>query len=66
MSAEILGEKDLSPEDREKLRLHVLKAQAVRQATFEIIGESRDQIIKRARAKLVSMGVQLEDGDVGL
>lgn len=66
MSAEILGENSLSPEDREKLRLNVMKSQAVRQAMFEIVGEQRDEIIKRARAKLVAMGIQLSDEDVSL
>ena len=56
-----MREQDLSPEERERLRLHVLKSQAVRQATFEVIGESRDEIVKRARAKLVALGVSLSD-----
>lgn len=59
-----MGEDQLSPEDREKLRMNVMKAQAVRQAMFEVVGESRTEIIKRARAKLVSMGIQLADSDV--
>lgn len=66
MSAEIKGESALSPAEQEVLRKNVLKSQAVRQAMFEIVGESRDEIIKRARAKLVAMGIQLADGDVGL
>ncbi len=45
--------------------LQVLKMRAVRQAMFEVVGESRDEIVRRARAKLVAMGVQLSDDEVG-
>jgi hypothetical protein len=44
-------------------RTQVLKSQAVRQAMFEVLGEQRDEIIKRARAKLVAMGVEFSDTD---
>lgn len=38
---------------------NVLKAQAVRQAMFEVVSEQRAEIIKRARAKLTAMGIEL-------
>lgn len=59
-----MTEQQLTPEEREKLKLNVLKAQAVRQAMFEVVGEQRDEIVKRARAKLTALGVQLSDEDV--
>lgn len=58
------GEKNLTPEEREQLRVNVLKSQAVRQAMFEVVGEARDEIVRRARAKLVAMGISLSDLDV--
>lgn len=44
-----------------KTRSEVLKAQAVRQATIEVLSENRAEIITRARAKLVALGVELSD-----
>lgn len=44
--------------------IEVMKARAVRQATIELISENRDEIIKRARAKLVAMGIELKDEEV--
>lgn len=44
-----------------QVELQVLKARAVRQATFEVMGEQKPEIIKRARAKLVAMGVPVEE-----
>jgi len=64
MSAEIKGESQLSDEEKAILKQSVLKAQAVRQAMFEVVGESRAEIIRRARAKLVAMGVELTDAEV--
>lgn len=49
----------------EKLKLQIMKAQAVRQAVFEIVGESRDEILKRARAKLTAMGIEVRDEELG-
>lgn len=46
------------------LKTKVLKATAVRQAMFEVIGENRDEIVKRARAKLVAMGIEFTDEDL--
>jgi ferritin-like metal-binding protein YciE len=44
-------------------RTQVLKSQAVRQAVFEILGENREEVVKRARAKLVAMGVEFSEDD---
>lgn len=44
-------------------KTEILKSQAVRQAMVEIVGEQREEILKRARAKLVAMGVELSDED---
>ena len=43
----------------------VLKATAVRQAMLEVVGEQRDEIIKRATAKLSAMGITVEASDLG-
>lgn len=48
------------------LKQNVLKTQAVRQAMFEVVGEQRAEIVRRARAKLTAMGVQLEESDFTL
>lgn len=45
-------------------KLNVLKSQAVRQAMFEILGEQRQEIVKRARAKLTAMGIEVSDEDL--
>lgn len=47
-----------------KVQIQVLKSQAVRQAMVEIMGEQRDEILRRARAKLTAMGVELSDSDL--
>lgn len=49
----------------EKLKLQIMKAQAVRQATVEVLGENRAEILKRARAKLTAMGVAVEESELG-
>lgn len=43
------------------IKTQVLKSQAVRQATIEVLSENRDEILRRARAKLIAMGVDLKD-----
>jgi hypothetical protein len=48
-----------------KVKIQVLKSQAVRQAMFEILGEQREEIIKRAQAKLVAMGIQVKSDELG-
>ena len=48
----------------EQKKLHVLKAQAVRQALIEVLGENRAEIIKRAHAKLTAMGVEVTEGEL--
>lgn len=44
----------------------VIRARAVRQAMFEILGENREEIVKRAQAKLEALGLKVEPGDVQL
>lgn len=44
----------------------VLRARAVRQAMFEVLGEHREEVIKRAAAKLAALGLTVEPGDVQL
>lgn len=39
----------------------VLKSQAVRQAMYEVVAEQREEIMRRARAKLVAMGVEFSE-----
>ena len=51
---------ELTPE----LKLKVLKATAVQQALTEVVSEHRDEIIKRARAKLSAMGIEVQDDEV--
>lgn len=48
----------------EKLRLQVLVNTAVRQAISELIGESREELIKRAKAKLIALGVSFDEKDL--
>lgn len=56
--------KELTSEEQASLKLNVLKATAIRQAMIEVVGEARPEIIRRARAKLVAMGVTLSDEEV--
>lgn len=56
----------LTADQQAKLKRNMMKAQAVSQAVYEIIGESRAEIITRARAKLVAMGVQVSDEEIGM
>jgi hypothetical protein len=42
----------------------VKKAQAVREALIEVMGENRAEIVKRARAKLTAMGIDVSDEEV--
>lgn len=51
------------PQD-EKMQLHLFKARAVRQAMVEVIAEQRVEIVRRAKAKLVAMGVNVEEADL--
>lgn len=48
----------------EQKKVHVLKATAVRQAMVEVLSEQREEILKRAAAKLVAMGVKVEAEDL--
>ena len=47
-----------------KVKIQVLKSQAVRQAMCEVIAEHRVEIVERARAKLVAMGVEVSTEDL--
>lgn len=47
-------------------QIHVLKTTAVRQALFEVVGENRDEIIRRAAAKLQAMGVTVSEDELSL
>ena len=61
MSNEDIEGKPATPEQR----LQVMKAQAVGQATVEVLSENRTEIVRRARAKLVAMGIPLSpDEDI--
>lgn len=51
------------PKDAELEQLMAMKAVAVRQATYEVVTENRAEIVRRARAKLVAMGVPLTEGE---
>lgn len=50
--------------NEEKLKVQVIRAQAVRQATLEVLNENRTEILKRAKAKLVAMGMAVEEGEL--
>ena len=45
------------------MKRNLVKAQAIKQATTEVIAENRDEILRRAKAKLVSLGMKVEDVD---
>lgn len=47
-------------------KLNILKATAVRQAMHEVVGEQREEIIKRASAKLTAMGINVTPQDLGV
>lgn len=47
------------------MKRNLIKAQAIKQATTEVIAENRDEIIRRAKAKLVSLGMKVEDNEIG-
>lgn len=48
----------------EETKIQVLKAQAVRQAMCEVIAEHRQEIVDRAKAKLVAMGIEVKDDEL--
>lgn len=50
----------LSPE----LRLKVLKATAVQQAVAEVLNEQRQEVIRRAAAKLRALGVTVTESEI--
>lgn len=50
-------------EQDEKFKLMIMKSTAIRQAMTEVVGEQRAEIVRRAKAKLVAMGVEVEDKD---
>lgn len=56
---------DSTDKQAEAEKLSVIKATAVRQAMFEIVGENRSEIIKRAVAKLSAMGIKVQESEMG-
>ncbi len=60
-----MNEQQIKPEDltEEQRKLQYQKIMAVREATFEVMSEQKDEVVKRARAKLVAMGVTLSEDD---
>lgn len=54
---------DAAKEPTNKEKLSMLKKLAVQVATTEIIAENRAEIVKRARAKLVAMGVPFAEAE---
>lgn len=52
--------------DPEVTKLAIIKSQAVRQAMVEVLGECRVDIIKRARAKLTALGIDLSNEEAEL
>jgi hypothetical protein len=57
-------EAPVKPADPEKIRILVLRANAVRSALNEVVSENRDEIIRRARAKLVAQGISIDEADL--
>lgn len=55
----------MTEEEKTALHLRLLKATAVRTAVNEVIAESREEIIKRAKAKLTAMGVDTSGIELG-
>lgn len=48
----------------EQKKLHLMKAQAVRQALIEVLSENRVEIMKRAAAKLTAMGIEVQASEI--
>lgn len=53
----------LNAEEQESVRVQIMRSQAVRQAMIEVVGEHREEIVKRARAKLVALGMTVEQSE---
>lgn len=51
--------------DTEKLQRQNIIATAIYEVMLEIMGEQRDQIMTRAKAKLVAQGVPVEQDELG-
>lgn len=51
--------------DNAKLKLGMAKALAVREAFFEVMKERQAEIVKRARAKLVAQGINVQEEELG-
>lgn len=56
---------DTPQELTEEQKLNALKAKAVKQAMFEVVGEQRKEIVRRAAAKLSAMGIAVEQDELG-
>ncbi len=50
--------------DEEKLKRHAIQASALRQACIEVLQENRAEILKRAKAKLVALGVTIKEDEL--
>lgn len=48
----------------EQAKLAAAKVRAVREAVFEVVGEQREEILKRARAKLVAQGIEVSEEEL--
>lgn len=50
-------------EELDELKIALLRAKAVREAMVELLSEHREELQRRARAKLVAMGLKHEQID---
>jgi hypothetical protein len=51
-------------DEAEKLEKASVIGKAVAEATCEVISEQKPEILKRAKAKLVSQGLSVEDAEI--
>lgn len=49
----------------EPTNVHVMKAAAIQQAMMEVLKEQRTEIVRRARLKLKTLGINISEQDVG-
>jgi hypothetical protein len=57
------GEQPVTVEEERVLRLAAARAHAVGEAMREVMAEQAGEIVKRARAKLLAMGITVEDAE---
>lgn len=58
-------EKEISPEEDRAMKLIAARQCAMAEAMREVMQEQSAEIVKRARAKLVAMGIQVQDDEAG-